>query len=180
MVPLARPQQQDGRLHCLRVTQNRDRLREGERADEHAERHQHDKQACDDDQPRDRFGGGHAHKREAEVRRVDLRVQQAVDGVGALDVAQLDHDAQDEEEDQHQPHDARNRVVRPSAERLSAQLDRQAEDRDQQPDEEPQELVAAVFLKVDKEQEVGEHQLLHELHHLEPEVAVVVDAVRGE
>ena len=75
VVALARPQQQHGRLHRLRVAQNWDRLREGERADEHAERHQHDEQARDDDQPRDRFGGGHAHEREAEGRRVDLRAQ---------------------------------------------------------------------------------------------------------
>ena len=174
VVALARPQQQHGRLHCARVAQNRDRLREGELLHKHAERHQHDEQARGEDQPRHRFGGGHADQREAEVRGSDLRAQQVVDRVGALCVAQLDHDAQDEEEHQHQPDHARDRVVRALPKRLSRQLHGEAEQGDQQPDEEPQELVAAAVVEVDEEQEVGEHQLLDKLHHLKPEVAVVV------
>ena len=97
-----------------------------------------------------------------------------MDRVGALGVAQFDHDAQDEEEHQHQPHHARNRVVRALPERLSNQLHSEAGQCDQQPKEEPEELVAATLLEVHKEQEVGEHQLLAELHHLEPEAPVIV------
>ena len=67
VVALARPQQQHGRLHGAGVTQSRDGLREGEHADKQAERHQHDKQARAEDQPRNSFGGGHANEREAEV-----------------------------------------------------------------------------------------------------------------
>jgi len=174
VVALVRPQQQHGRLHCLRVAQNRDRLREGELLREHAERHQHNEKARDDDQPRDRLGGGHTNELEAELRGLDLRVQQVVDRVGALSVAQFDHDAQDEEEHQHQPHNACDRVVRALAEWLSNQLHSEAGQCDQQPEEEPEELVATTLLEVDKEQEVGEHQLLAELHHLEPEAPVIV------
>ena len=111
MVPLARPQQQHRRLHRLRVAQNRDRLREGELLHQHAERYQHNEKPRAEDQPRDRFSGGHANEREAEGGGLNLRVQQAVDCVGVLNVAQLDHDAQDKEEDQHQPHHACDRVV---------------------------------------------------------------------
>ena len=75
VVALARPQQQHGRLHRLRVVQDRDRLREGELLHEQAERHQHDEQARDEDQPRHRFRGVHAHQREAKGRGLDLRVQ---------------------------------------------------------------------------------------------------------
>ena len=128
VVALARPQQQHGRLHCARVAQNRDRLREGELLHKHAERHQHDEQARGEDQPRHRFGGGHADQREAEVRGSDLRAQQVVDRVGALRVAQLDHDAQDEEEHQHQPHHTRDRVVCALPERLSNQLESEADE----------------------------------------------------
>ena len=67
VVALARPQQQHRRLHCLRVAQNRDRLREGELLREHAERHQDNEKARAEDQPRNRLGGGHANEREAEL-----------------------------------------------------------------------------------------------------------------
>jgi hypothetical protein len=67
VVALARPKQQHGRLHCLRVAQNRDRLREGELLREHAEWHQHNEKARAEDQPRDRLGGGHANELEAEL-----------------------------------------------------------------------------------------------------------------
>ena len=67
VVALARPQQQDGWLHCPCVAQNWDRLREDEFLHQHAQRHQHDEQARAEDQPRDCFGGGHANEREAEV-----------------------------------------------------------------------------------------------------------------
>ena len=174
VVALARPQQQHRRLHCLRVAQNRDRLREGELLREHAERHQDNEKARAEDQPRNRLGGGHANEREAELRGLDPRVQQVVDRVGALSVAQLDHDAQDEEEHQHQPHDACDRVVRALPERLGDQLHSEAGQCEQLPEEEPEELVAATLLEVDKEEEVGEHQLLAELHHLEPEAPVIV------
>ena len=97
-----------------------------------------------------------------------------MDRVGALSVAQLDHDAQDEEEHQHQPHHACDRVVRSLPIRLSNQLHSEAGQCNQLPEEEPEELVATTLLEVDKEKEVGEHQLLAELHHLEPEAPVIV------
>ena len=49
--------------------------------------------------------------REAEGRGLDLRIQQAVDGVYTIRVTQLDHNAHDEEEHQHQPDHTRNCVV---------------------------------------------------------------------
>ena len=110
-----------------------------------AERHQHNEQARAEEQPRHRFGGVHAHQCEAKGRGLNLRIQQAVDGVHPIRVTQLDHDAHDEEEDQHQTHPARDRIVRALAEGLKNELQRQAKQGDQQPNEEPEELVATVL-----------------------------------
>jgi hypothetical protein len=63
-----------------------------------------------------------------------------VDGVYTVRVAQLDHDAHDEEEDLHQPHHARDCILCALAEGLKNELQRQAKQGDTQPNEEPEEL----------------------------------------
>ena len=63
-----------------------------------------------------------------------------MDGVYTVRVAQLDHDAHDEEEDLHQPHHARDCILCALAEGLKNELQRQAKQGDTQPNEEPEEL----------------------------------------
>ena len=60
--------------------------------------------------------------------------------VDTIRFTQLDHNAHDEKEDQHQSHHARDCIVRALAEGLKNELQRQAKQGDTQPNEEPEEL----------------------------------------
>ena len=84
-----------------------------------------------------------------------------------------------EDKDKHELDDCCEHIVTTPAEGLEHQLHHQAYQRNEQPRDETEELVAATTINVDEYNKVGQNQALGQSNHLVPVVGVVVFAPKG-